>query len=155
MYEERIDRSRNKSLSRSNEKLQMLRDNAGELLFSCTSIFPFTLFPDTVSIDPNKVDITHRLFFFSKNIRTLLIEDIRFVNVATNLFFAQLHFEVVGYEKNPDPVRFLSKKDAIKAKQIITGLIAARKKNVSLKNVKNKSLTKSAKKIGARTKRKV
>lgn len=152
MFEERIDRSIN-TTARSKERLQALRKNADVELFSCTSIFPFTLFPDTVSIDANKVDITHRLFFFSKNIRTLLIEDIRFVNVTTNLFFAKLHFEVVGYEKNPDPVRFLSKEDALKAKQIITGLIATNKKDISLKNVKKKTIKKSAQKIGKRTKK--
>lgn len=150
MYEEKIDKSSQirRPIKQTLEKLQK---NSEVLLHSCTSIFPFTLFPDTVTIDPNKVDITHRIFFFSKSIRSLLIEDIRFVDVSTNLFFASLHFEVVGYEKNPEPIRFLAKNDAVKAKQIITGLIAARKKKIPIDAVKNTHLKKKMEKIGTRS----
>ena len=46
------------------EKLDQLVDTSQKALLKISSIFPFDIFIDTVSIDINKVTIIYRFFFF-------------------------------------------------------------------------------------------
>ncbi len=105
------------------------------ILFKTRTIFPFDLFPDELIIDENKIDIISGLFFFSKDVFSIPIGNISGVNSSFDLFFGQLRIEAWGLNKNPLPIRFLTKKDAQKARRIISGLILTTKNEIDLKSV--------------------
>lgn len=133
----------------SQPKLDKLRKATDRLIYKCESMFPFTLFTDSVLIDLNKVDIVYRNFFFSESVFTLMFEDVRTVKVSNGPIFATMRFEVTGYEQNPAPVSFLPKSEAGVARQIILGLTVAKREGINLEELENKMIRKKAAEIGA------
>lgn len=130
------------------ETLRNLANTTDELLFECTSFFPFDFFPDQVKVYSNKVDIIESYFFFSKSAITLLIQDIQTVEVDTDLFFGSLKFEMKGYERNPVLLKFILKNKAIHLRQMIMGLVTAKREGIEFDKIDTTIIRKEAKKIG-------
>lgn len=110
--------------------LQKTNLGAHRILFRAKSVFPFDLFPDVVVIDENKVDFVYGIFFYSSQVFSVSIRNINGAMSSTNLFFGSLEIEVSGYNKNPDPVTYLLKSDAAKARRIINGLVTCYKQGI-------------------------
>lgn len=108
---------------------------AEHILFQATTVFPFTLFPDTVTISETKVSITHRLFFFTKEVTSIAVKDIAYVNVGTDIFFGTLDIIDKYFEKEELKVTFLWKKDALEARRILQGLIITEREGIDITNV--------------------
>ncbi len=102
------------------------------------SVFPFDLFPDTISLQKDKIDITHRPFFFTKEVFTVFINDIRTIRITSGPFFATLSFELKGMmeKQNPEPISFLRKKSAQKIRKMALNLCVSQSKKKK-KNSKN------------------
>jgi hypothetical protein len=109
-------------------KLAKLADKTENILFEASTVFPFTLFPDTVIIDRTKVTVVIRNFFYTKRYFSLLLEDVRVAHVSTIPFFGTLTIEMKGLELRDykKDIHFLRRGDAVRAQRIITGLITAR-----------------------------
>jgi hypothetical protein len=130
------------------QKLATLAEETDTILFSCRTVFPFTLFPDSISIDQTKITVSRKIFFLSESMYTILISDLKFVHVNTSPFFAQVIFEIAGHEQNPTPIKYLLRRDAIKLKEIAMGLVTAKKEGISMQGISKKSILKNTKKIG-------
>ena len=105
--------------------------NASEkILFKTSSVFPFDLFPDEITIDECKINIVFHEFFLSEDIHSITIDMIKDVKVEHGPFFASLKIVPDGYPGQPLEVRYLKKEDAIKARRIVQGLIVARKQGL-------------------------
>lgn len=130
------------------KQIDKLTKKAGKVLLKIKSVFPFDLFPDTLIVDENKVDIIYYKFFFEKNYFSALIKNINSVHVNTGILFASMTFELTGYESNPEPIKYLWVKDAIKARRIILGLISAAKENVDVSRITSNDLAKKMEEIG-------
>lgn len=133
----------------NSNKLERLSDLSSSLLFSCRTVFPFTLFPDTITVDKIKVSVIQKIFFFSGSVQSILIKDIRFVQLSTSILFGTIKIEMIGYVENPPPINFLSKKDAVKLHNIITGLLVTKAENIDLDELSRKNVVKAVKKIGS------
>ena len=116
---------------KSENQIRELVESDNELL-KVTTVFPFTLFPDTVIISKEKVTIKHKLFFFSETIRSVLIKDIVNVETQTDIFFGKLEIIDKYFAKVPLTVSFLWKKDATKAREMIQGLITSDRNNIDI-----------------------
>lgn len=57
--------SNQEASAKANLELNSLADNSQRTVFRCHTVFPFTLFPDTIVVDQNKVDIIYGKLFFS------------------------------------------------------------------------------------------
>lgn len=126
----------NKKKSKDNiKKLNQAVKGAKKILFKTKTIFPFDLFPDEILIDENKVDIVSGNFFYSKDIYSIPIQNISGVNSSFDLFFGQLRIEAWGLNKVPQPIKFLSKKDALEARRILSGLIMANNEEIDLRDI--------------------
>lgn len=132
----------------TNTKLDNLEKNTKEVIIEAKSVFPFQLFPDKISIDKNKIEIVYVDFFFMKRTFTILVEDLLNVKIHTGIFFASLYFEVEGYEKNPEPVSYLAKSDAMQIRDTIVGLIKAKREEVPIEKIHKKEAREKLKKIG-------
>jgi len=128
----------------SETKLQGLIDKAHLVLFTACSIFPFQIVPDRISVDMTKITIEHRFIFQSEDIRTVLLQDVLQVEVTYILFLAS----VIINNTETSTVTFLRKKDAVRAKQIITGLLIARRERLDLKDVVQLGLADKIAEIG-------
>lgn len=130
------------------KKLDKLADEAGEVIYELSSVFPFQLFPDKLIIDKNKVTIVRKELFFKRTF-PMLIRDIRTVKVTRGILFASIEFEIRGYETNPRPTNYLLPHEATKAKQYILGLMSASRERVDLSKVPTKEAKRKLKKIGS------
>lgn len=134
--------------SNAKQELNKLADASQTELMRCTSIFPFTFFPDTIHVAKTKIDIVYGVFFFSRRVFSILYEDIKTLRISTNLLFASFQFEIVGYEQNPEPVRFLPKRKAMRTRQLIMGMVSIKREGVEIGTIKKDELISKALAIG-------
>jgi hypothetical protein len=131
------------------KKLDDLVKKSSRELFRMSTVFPFDLFPNTITVDEEKVNIIYRYFFnLEKNIFSILIKNITGVYIRNFWFLTAMTFEVTGYETNPEPVRFLYTRDAIRARRIILGLVACEKEKVDISKIPTDELVAKAEEIG-------
>lgn len=115
---------------------------ANEVLVSATTVFPFTLFPDTVTVDREKVTIVRRLFFAAASVRSIKLEDVLDVMAGTGPIFGSLR--IVSRGVVPATVyhlKFLKREDALRVKRILQGaIILSSKEGVDLDLIEKKRL---------------
>lgn len=100
-------------------------------LFEATTVFPFTLFPDTVIIDREKITITHRVFFQVAEVVSIAIDDILNVTADVGPFFGSLKISTRFFShKKPYKVSYLWREDAQRIKRIMQGYIITRQKGI-------------------------
>lgn len=114
------------------QDLDNLVRRANNVLFRAETVFPFDFFPDVLIVDQNKIDVITRNFFYSEQIYSILIRDIQAVHIEKSLFFSVLKVEVTGFETNPPPIRYLKNEEALRARRIIMGLVAASKERIQM-----------------------
>lgn len=133
---------------RQQEKLNDLVDNTKVTLCHITTVFPFDLFPDDIVIDPLKVIVTKRAFFATEQIYIIPLEDIRYVAIETSPFFSTLR---IIHTKSITPllIKPLFKQHAMKAGNIIQGLLVTREKQVDLSKIPPKESAPKIEALGA------
>lgn len=136
----------------ANKRLKSLVGQTQKVLLKITAVFPFDFFPDSITVDENKINIISRDFFFSEDVHSVLLEDITDLHVNTNPFFATL--EIVDSSNYRFPiifkVNFLRISEALHARKLIQGLIVARNQKLDLGHVhlKTHDLENNLEKIG-------
>lgn len=115
--------------------------NAHEILVSATTIFPFTLFPDTVTLDRAKLSIAHREFFWTAEVMSIRIEDILNVTADVGPFFGSLKVYTRFFNNDkPYSISFLKRDDALRIKRILQGYVIALQKNINCSTMETKDL---------------
>lgn len=116
-----------KATKQLNETLR----NSTDILASATTVFPFTLFPNTATIDREKLNITNRVFFRVAEVVTIPIPDITHVtaDVGPIVGSIRVHTHTAGADR-PYAINYMRRPDAIKFKRILQGYIIALKKGV-------------------------
>lgn len=121
---------KNNLLSSDVDKFESLLKSSKKVLFQTSGVFPFDFFPDEITIDENKVNIIFHEFFLSDDVHSIMIEMIRDIEVETGPLFAILKIVPDGYPGHALELRYLKKKDALKARRIIEGLMVARRHGI-------------------------
>lgn len=113
-----------------------------EVLVSATTVFPFTLFPDTITVDREKVTIVRRIFFGAATVRSIKLEDVLDITAGTGPIFGSLH--IVSRGVNPEEgfsLKFMKREDALKVKRILQGCaILSAKEDVDLDAIETSEL---------------
>lgn len=135
----------------SKKDLDIIASRAEKILFRAKTVFPFDFFPDTVTIDANKVDICLKSFFATETVTSIMLKEIMDVRVNIALFLATL---IIDYGPHPLKIKsvFVSqllKKDALKAKEIIEGvLVLYRGENIDTSKLKPEEAMEGIKEVG-------
>jgi hypothetical protein len=140
--------SRAQVIKKEEDKVQDLLGNARTALYKCKAVFPFDLFPDELSIEPNQVNIRKNFFFFTSRESSIPLKNIADAIVRTTPFFASLQIVDQNFVENSTEVQFLWKRDAEKARQIIQGLIILSKEGVDVSKLDSKTLRSKLEAIG-------
>lgn len=127
-----------------------LVEESKNVLLSIATVFPFDLFTDTITIDENKVNIIQRNFFGVYNFHSIFINDITDISLQTNLLFATLTIIDSSNFRFPIVIviRPLYKKDAIRARRLIQGLIAAKQERINLGHLSKSEVFREANQAG-------
>lgn len=122
---------------------------SNEVLAEATTVFPFTLFPDTVTVDRTKLTITQRTFFMSSKVMTIHIEDVLNLSVQVGPFFGSLTIAIKGLTSEDHfSINYFRRKDAIHLKHIIQGHTIARRDNLDYKSMEKEKLIDTLIKLG-------
>ncbi|HYH36214.1 MAG TPA: hypothetical protein VD706_01810 [Candidatus Saccharimonadales bacterium] len=127
--------------ARSKDELSSSVGTSQEILFKTNTVFPFTLIPDTLTIDRTNITITHRVFFKMAVIITIKIEDI--LNVTPNIgpFFGSLRIMTAFMDKkSPYMVNYLTRDDALRVNRILQGYKIALQQKIDTSNLSKEEL---------------
>jgi ketosteroid isomerase-like protein len=140
------------SVEQTMKRLRRAVGRADEVIATATTVFPFTLFPDKITIDREKITIAHRFFFRVSETISLRIEDVLHVAADVGPFFGSLRLTSRFFDNNaqqqPYRVNYLWREDAQRLKRILQGYLIARKNNIDCAKLSTKQLRESLDKLG-------
>jgi hypothetical protein len=110
--------------------LEELAEKSHEVLFEAETVFPFTLFPDTISLDREKLTIANRFFWRTATITSVPIGEIMSAEAIVGPFFGSLHLTFRFFANNERSVNFLTHKDVIEMQRLIHGFIIAHRREI-------------------------
>ena len=110
----------------SGKEISRIANEAQEILITADNIFPFVLFPGTITVDRVKVTITNRKFFQVAEVISTQIEDVLNVESDTGPFFGSINLYTRFFVQQPLRIEFLSRQKAIELKNLLQGYIIAR-----------------------------
>lgn len=124
--------------------------DARDVLIRVTTVFPLTIFPDSITLDRTKLTITHRDFFKSAEVLSINIEDILNVAATVGPFFGSLKISTRFFDsEKPYVIDHFYRADALKIKRITQGYIIAKQKGVDCSALTTKELTKLLDELGS------
>ena len=119
------------------------------VLWKIKSTFPFDPLPDELIVDRHKISLIKRPFFFSERVTSLSYDDISNVVIEHSMVFASLEISHKIFGMQPLTMHYLRKKEADKVKQLILGLIIAKKEgNKEIFSLSRQELIKKASELG-------
>jgi hypothetical protein len=117
-------------------------------LFKISSVFPFDLFTDEISIEITQINVIKRFFFATAHLQTIPIKNVADIFVQTSLIFASLRIIDSSYIENSIQVDNLKKDDACMARIIIQGLVVANKEGIDLAKIPRSTLMEDIESLG-------
>jgi hypothetical protein len=130
------------------EELYNAAVRSNDILYKASSVFPFTLFPDTITIDREKVSIANRFFYRVAQMHSIRIDDILSVEGDVGPFFGSLRVTSKYFVKAPRVINFLSREDAREIQKILQGYAIARQKEIDCSKIPTKELITLVKELG-------
>lgn len=130
------------------KKAQKLADTSSEILFRTKTVFPFVFFPDELIIDKVKVNIEEGNFFASGREISIEYEDLLNVSVSYGPIFAHVTFMTKYFLPKPLIFKYLWKKDALKAKQLIQGIVICKQKGIDIAKMNADKIISCASTVG-------
>lgn len=122
------------------EKLISMTSGSNETLLEVTSVFPFTLFPSTISLNRQKVTIINRTFFRTANTISMQIEDIFNVDSEVGFFFGSIHLYSKYFVNDAKTINHIWRKDVLKIQRLLQGYLIAQRKEIDCSDIEKDRL---------------
>lgn len=132
----------------ASRELDSLAHGSARIILDIKAVFPFNFFPDEIIVDESKVSIHVNYFFYSKEVRSMEFKDIFNVIIQQGLFFARLEIVDRFFTVQPVIIPYLWKKDAVRARRIIQGMILSKKMNIDIHTIPIDELVRKLDRIG-------
>jgi hypothetical protein len=122
------------------EKLIDITEKAQDVLFRADTVFPLTLFPDTITLDREKLTVATRSFFRTAKIVSVPVSSISSAEAEVGPFFGSLHMASKFFVQNIYTVNFLPRADALKIQHLLQGFIIAQEKGIDVTDIDKEDL---------------
>lgn len=120
-----------------------------EVLISANTVFPITLFPDTVTVDRTKVTITRRDFFWSSDVMSIRIEDVLNVTATVGPLFGSLTIASrIMSTVDHFQIKHFWRADAIRMKHVIQGYVIAQHNKIDTAHLEKNELIETLVELG-------
>lgn len=130
-------------------QLKKLIKRSNDVLATATTVFPFDLFPDTITVDRTKVTIIKRSFIWSQEVMSIRIEDVLNVTSGVGPIFGSLTIASrVMSSEDHFVTKFFWKDDAIHLKHIIQGYVIAQHNNIKTSHLEREELINTLAELG-------
>ncbi len=122
------------------EKLVDVTVGAHDMLFAASTVFPFVLFPDSISMDRQQLTIVHRSFFSTANTISVRVEDV--LNVESNVgpFFGSIHIFSKYFTNDIKTISFLSRANVLSIQRLIQGYMIAHHRKIDCSTIEKDQL---------------
>ncbi|MBX4188965.1 hypothetical protein KW792_02590 [Candidatus Saccharibacteria bacterium] len=124
----------------THQKLIDITEKAQDVLFTAETVFPFTLFPDTITLDREKLSVVNRFFFRVAKIVTVPITSLINAEADVGPFFGSVRMTSKYFVDNSHEINFLRRKDATEVHRLLQGFIIAQEKGVDVSEVDSEDL---------------
>ncbi len=128
-----------KEESKSIDKFKDFVSKADNTIMEIKSFVLFDLFPDKLIIDTERVSVITTHFFASEKIHSVFISDITDVLVRYTLMFASITIVDKNFRENEIKVNHLFRKDAVAAREVIEGLLIAKKNGIDTEAIRQQA----------------
>jgi hypothetical protein len=125
------------------QQLNEVVNGAQDIIAKAVTVFPFTLFPDTITVDREKITVAHRTFFRVAEVTSIRIEDILNVTSGVGPFFGTLKITTRFFdtERPPYTINYLTRSDTQHIKRLLQGYIIAKQKKVDCSSLSTDELS--------------
>lgn len=131
------------------EKLKKIVKQSQEVLASANTVFPVTLFPDTVFVDRTKVTIIRRNFFWSEDVMSIRIQDVLNVSASVGPLFGSLTIvSRVMSTVDHFQINYFWRSDAAHLKHIIQGYVIAQHNKLDTAHLEKGELINTLEELG-------
>lgn len=135
-------------LEKADELKKMVR-RSHEMLGSARTVFPITIFPDSITVDRTKVTITKRDFFWTSNTISFQIEDILNVSCSIGPLFGSLTIASrVMSTIDHFTINYLWRGDTIFLKHLLQGHMIAKQNKLETDGMTREEMVKALCDIG-------
>lgn len=149
---QKLSQSKDENKQKAAQELEELAETLGDsrdILVKATTVFPLTLFPDTITVDKNKITVTHRNFFKAGEVLSIAIEDILNITTMVGPFFGKIKIATRFFDPNkPYEIDHFWREDALKIKRIVQGYLIARQKEIDTSSLASKELASALDELG-------
>lgn len=130
-------------------QLKQAVEKSNQVLATARTVFPVTLFPDSIIVDRTKVSIIKRDFFFTSNVISFQIEDILNVSCAVGPLFGSLTIASrVMSTIDHFNINYLWRHDALYIKNLIQGHIIAKNNKLETEHLSIKETIDALSELG-------
>lgn len=120
-----------------------------DVLLRVQTLFPFTLFPTTLSVDRAKITITERDFFKVGEVLSIRIEDVLNVTAHVGPILGSVKISTRFFNpEKPYVVDRMKRADALKFKRIVQGYLIARQQDIDCTNLPTPELSRMLDELG-------
>lgn len=121
-------------------KLVIAANESHRILLKATTVFPFNLFPDSVTIDREKLTFANRVFFRAAKIVSVPIRDILSVEADVGPLFGSVYITIRDSSTNPLSICYLWREDALKLQRLLQGYISAFEREIDCSRINESDL---------------
>ena len=120
-----------------------------DVLARAETVFPLTLFPDTITIDRSKITITQRSFMKSGEVLSIRIEDVLNVTAKVGPFFGSLLIATRFFNpEKPYMIDHFWRADVLRIKRVLQGYLIARQHNIDCSKLSTEELSHTLDELG-------
>ncbi len=122
------------------DQLRGIVEMSHPTLAKASAIFPFDLFPDTLTIDRQKLTVVHRSFFNIEQTVCVQLADVTNIQANVGPFFGALTISSEHFINNTQTIKYVSRRNAIMIQHLLQGMIIAHKEHIDLNQIGDKEL---------------
>jgi hypothetical protein len=122
------------------KQLENVVNESHVVLAKAKSVFPFQLFPDTVSIDRHKLTIIYREFWGVEKTVSVPIENIKNIEADIGPFLGSLTITSDLFINNTQEVKYLTSGDARRIQKLVQGAVVAQREEIDLNKIGTEKL---------------
>ncbi len=129
--------------------LASVLERSNQVLVQANTVFPLTLFPDTVVLDRTKLTVVKRTFFLSEDVMSIRIEDILNVSATMGPLFGSITIATrVMSSTDHFTIKNMWRDDAQRMSHMIQGYVIARHNNIACDHLSFDELVHTLKELG-------
>lgn len=117
------------------DRLIDITEKAHDVLFKADTVWPFTMFPDTITLDREKLSVANRSFFRVAKIITVPITSLISAEADVGPLFGSLKMTSKYFINTEHSIHFLWRNDATEIHRLLQGFIIAQEKGLDVTDI--------------------